>query len=271
MSDKKMNRNGILYIATGEKYFREALSSLNSVRKYCPDIQVCIRTDQDVEVDDPHCAVEIIQSSNDGMGDKVTQLQDTPFESTLFLDTDTWVCENIIGLFELLERFELAVAFAPKMGVSDIYGIRCPDSFAELNTGVLLYRKCESVSKMYAAWKEKYDQIRANGIKAHDQPAFRHALYHSEVEFFVLPHEYNFRVNKVNAARAGRVYILHGRNIDLASLAKRINRSSGQRAYFPYLQKVFSPHLILGTTSDKWMQRMSRVIAGVLSFRGRRG
>ena len=266
-----MNRYGILYIATGEKYFRETLSSLKSLRRYCPDIEVCIKTDQEVEVDDPHCTVELIRSSDDGMGDKVAHLRNTPFGKTLFLDTDTWICEDITGLFTLLERFELAVAFAPKMGITEIYGISCPDSFAELNTGVLLYRNCESVTSMYTAWKEKYDQIRAKGIKAHDQPAFRHALYHSEVEFFVLPHEYNFRVNKVNAAKAGKVYILHGRNIDLADLSKRINRSSGQRAYFPYLQKVFSPHLILGTASDKWMQRMNRVIGGILSLGGKRG
>ena len=265
-----MKPEGILYIATGKKYLDEAISSLGSLRRHCPDIEVCIKTDQDVKVNDPHCTIELIESSHDGMGDKVAQLRNTPFERTLFLDTDTWVCEDISGLFELLERFELAAAFAPKMGVTEIYGISCPDSFAELNTGVLLYRNCESVANMYAAWKEKYDQIRANGIEAHDQPAFRHALYHSDVKLFVLPHEYNFRVNKVNAAKAGKVYVLHGRNIDLEDLSKRINRSVGQRAYFPYLRKVFSPHLVLGTASDKWMQRMSRMIGGILSLRGKR-
>jgi len=45
--------------------------------------------------------------------DKILPLLDSPFNRTVFLDTDTQVCSEFFELFDLLDRFDLAVAHAP--------------------------------------------------------------------------------------------------------------------------------------------------------------
>ena len=265
-----MTKIGILYIAVGEKFLKEALVSLRSLRIHCPEIPVCIKTHRCVELDDPYCQIEVVEPVAVAKSNKIRYMSQTPFEHTLFLDTDTYICENIAGMFDLLNRFELLAAYAPRGGDQTVE-VDCPDGFIELNTGVLLYRKCESVMRLFEKWQNKHQLHLEQKKTLRDQPAFREMLFHSDVNFFTLPHEYNFRVNKINAARADKVYILHGRTVDLEKLARRINRISGQRAYFPYTQTLFSPSLIIGTESDGWMQRIGRVLRRIFSFRIKRG
>ena len=261
---------GILYIAIGESYLQEALRSLRSLRKYCPDIDVCIKTHREIELEDLHCRYEVIDPTSDPKSEKISHLSKTPFDHTLFLDTDTYICEDISGMFELLKRFELSVAFALKQGERQLYNLDCPDCFIEMNTGVLLFRNCESVRDLFVVWKKRHQEHLESGVTTRDQPAFREVLYHSNVIFSTLPNEYNFRVNKVNSARSDYVYILHGRNVNMEKLASRINRSVGRRAYFPYMQAVFSTALVLGTEADGWMQKFGKVFRGVLSLRLKR-
>jgi len=76
-----------------------------------------------------------------------------PFGQTIYLDTDTYVVDNIDELFDLLERFDIAAAHAPGYTGDD----RGPsEAFYELNTGVIPYRGTGAVGEFLAKWAELY-------------------------------------------------------------------------------------------------------------------
>ena len=57
--------------------------------------------------------------------DKIIALSRTPFEKTLFLDTDTFVIEPLDEIFELLERFDMAAARAGTIPLSNSWRVCC--------------------------------------------------------------------------------------------------------------------------------------------------
>jgi hypothetical protein len=69
----------------------------------------------------------------------------SPFEKTLLLDTDTYVCADISDLFAILERFDIALTherpyrddFPFRSGVSE--------AFVEFNQGVITFRRSYEV------------------------------------------------------------------------------------------------------------------------------
>jgi hypothetical protein len=64
-----------------------------------------------------------------------------------------------------------------------------PDSFPQLNGGVILYRSNEAVRTFLAAWSSAY---REAGFKK-DQVTLRELLWQSPLQLYVLPPEYNVR------------------------------------------------------------------------------
>src|SRR5262245_39047168 len=107
-------RAGVLYIAFGEKYRQEALASMAALRRFHSDLPCCVIADEcmdglpsqvDVLVREPESAYPLRS--------KPKYLRESPFDRTLFLDTDTTVVRPIEGLFHLLDRFEIAVYMLP--------------------------------------------------------------------------------------------------------------------------------------------------------------
>lgn len=100
---------GVLYIASGDEFVAEATRSAKSVRREYPNIHITIITDvKDVpEVFDSRMPLEDPDYSN---LDKVTNISRTPYNKTVFLDTDTCLLEKegLTDIFELLEEFEFA-------------------------------------------------------------------------------------------------------------------------------------------------------------------
>jgi len=177
---------GILYVATGKAYYQEAIISAQSLKKCSPDLPICIVTDQDDDnpLFDTKEKLDDVQHS---FRDKVLGMQRSPFKHTLFLDTDTYICKPVDALFQILGRFDIAAAHAPKrrsMGLEDL--MQAPATFPELNTGVIAYQQTPDVSLFLTEWLRLYDKFvriekeRKQQLKG-DQPAFREALYQSRL------------------------------------------------------------------------------------------
>ena len=107
---------GVVYVATGEKFVAEALISVRSVKKQMPEIPITLFTDLQGLVGNPPEGVDSVcyltQVTN-SCRDKIYPLTDSPYEKTLFLDTDTYVCKPVYDLFTMLDRFDIALAQAP--------------------------------------------------------------------------------------------------------------------------------------------------------------
>lgn len=104
------NDRGAIYIATGEKYTALAAKSAQSLKTHCRELPAHIFSDCDTgsygvfdsstKISDPHSR------------SKVDYIFKSPFQRTLYLDSDTWICEDIIHMFELLDHYEIALAYS---------------------------------------------------------------------------------------------------------------------------------------------------------------
>lgn len=143
--------------------------------------------------------------------DKMRPLKDSPFEKTLFLDTDCYSLNACYEIFDLLETYELAATRAVHRGGHE--SVTCPECFPQFNTGVIAYRNNQAVRGFFGEWIRCYEDMYSN-VEGYcsDQPPFQDTVYGSPVRFAVLPNEYNLHVGWPNlVAGMAKVKILHGR------------------------------------------------------------
>ncbi|BCA55521.1 hypothetical protein W02_26610 [Nitrospira sp. KM1] len=183
-----------------------------------------------------------IQHPRFNLMDKVLLMNSSPYENTLFLDTDTYVCDSFEELFTLLDKFDLALAHSTYRAVYRVNGI--PDSFPEFNTGVMLFKKSPQIKQLFADWLALYERdvgkeqqwLTPFGIvtkvdsNLNDQPAFREAVYNSRVRVANLTSEYNCRFESPGFVH-NTVKILHGRHPNPRMIANTINADRSRRTH----------------------------------------
>jgi hypothetical protein len=231
--------NGVIYVATGERHVAEALVSARSLKTHMPDLPVTLYTDRRLDRAD---ADDVVAFAGDGYLSRIPVLERSPYERTLFLDSDTYVSGDLAELFALLDEFDIALAHAPSRAIYEVEGI--PESFPEFNAGVILYRRSDGVRTAFRDWADRFASfheqrdrgeirwLRPEGkrIHMHDQGALRAALYKSGLRIATLPPEYNCRFTEPGFVD-GPVKILHGRGVDLAGVAAALNASTARRSY----------------------------------------
>lgn len=228
-----MKNFGLLYVATGEKYIKECIESAKSAKSVMPDVSITLYTDIHLE-NDLFDYIEQIENPRHSFFDKILPLQETKYEKTLFIDTDTFFVSDVYDISILLDTFDMAVAHAPWRlppwaGWEAHDFAEIPISFPELNTGVIAYRNTANVKALIRQWGKIYeDQLKWQIPPKNDQPAFRHALYFSGLKINILPPEYNFRtVFKAFKGGGIKVKILHGRSPSLNNAIKMVNKNDG--------------------------------------------
>lgn len=214
---------GVTYVAFGADYVEEAETSARSLKDCMPATNVALVTDAAVDAD---VFDDVVQVERDREGYEPTFLhvESTPYDRTVHLDADTYVTDDISELFDLLDRFDFLAARAP---YREQVPVDVPAAFTELNGGVVGFNSNLTVDRFFSQWREEYDRMNTDK----EQPAFRKALYHSDIEFYVLPPEYNCReMGYVDR----RVKIVHQRREDttLESFARKINAHRRPRVFF---------------------------------------
>jgi hypothetical protein len=234
----------VVYVATGQRYVKEALQSVRSVRRQMPGVKVVLHTDVPGPQPD-FDRVEPLDQPTHSEIDKVHCYRNVQESRLLFLDTDTYLVQPLYDVFDLLRRFDLAFCHAPWRLSWDkktkkpwlIDGI--PDSFAEPNTGVIGFRNSPAVRQMFTRWRDVFAEHKQRGNVLHDQPAFRQSLWESSLSFYVMAPEYNCRLvfpTYIN----GSVKVIHARVPDIESLAQAVNDGPGHKIYDPYSRRVLN-------------------------------
>jgi hypothetical protein len=227
---------GIVYSCTGERYAREALRSARSSMRHNALPHVLFVS---AEVSsEPGLTVVAFEPSGNPYLDKIANIRRSPFQRTLYLDTDTYVLAEIAHVLELLDRFELVAAHAP--GYRGLADPEVPAAFYELNTGVLAWAASERTDAFMRGWQETYSRWlveqpfpRAGEAgDAADQPAFRRCAWEHRLGLYVLAPEYNLRLGEP-ATVVERVRVIHGRARDYEALGARLNAKHGPRVYSP--------------------------------------
>jgi alpha-N-acetylglucosamine transferase len=206
---------------------------------------------------------------------KIQGIQQSPYTSkTIFLDSDTFVCEPIDQIFEFLDLFDMATTL-------DLYGhshtffqkykpdykLRLEGTLHEFNTGVIGLNHRDNVKAFMNQWLKTHREL---NILA-DMPSFREAYFDSPVKIGILPPEYNFTgINSMTIAYT-KVRVIHDRigerwnNLrthmatfeEMDKFSKRINKYSFKRLIIPYVGVIpyyFSPF---------YMKRKIKKILGV--------
>jgi hypothetical protein len=234
---------GVIYVGFGQEYLSEVLVSAASVKRHMPHLPITVFCNPNITCPNVDEVIGVEpDESFPGCAAKIRHIAVSPYDQTLFLDSDTYVCGDLAELFALLDVFDLAAAHAPTRAIYEVEGV--PDSFPEFNTGVILFRRSPEMAKVLSGWADLYlrhlerdDRGALRWLqpadrrwhRLNDQGAFREALYRSGLRVATLPPEYNCRFTAPGLVD-GPVRILHGRGPDLSQIAE-INAITTRRGY----------------------------------------
>jgi alpha-N-acetylglucosamine transferase len=213
---------GVIYSCKGSiRFLTEAIESAKTVRKFLPHVKICLfhgyddHTIKNVNCDIftdikkinlPNDIDKKFQGHMSGFLSKLYAIQQSPFDYTLFLDTDTEIRKPIMGLFKLLNNFDIALAPGPMtqapIDEDDILS-EVPREFPELNTGVILYKKSDKMKAFLEEWKNVFLNNEKGLYRPHgkggEQVALRYLLWtNTQIRMYILsssgmPNMYNFR------------------------------------------------------------------------------
>ena len=175
---------GVIYVYWGNKYEDELQRSIASLKRHHPEL--------------PYKIVKLPDNST--LMDKAAMMDYSPYDTTLYLDTDTVVLDRLDYGFEKAEKFGLACCIC-ECPWARRYGEFSGD-IVEYNTGVLFFTK--KAKPIFDAWKEHSDGRVDSSIrfyagnqvlvmKSNDQGSFVSAMEQTGFNPFVLPLNWNFR------------------------------------------------------------------------------
>lgn len=182
---------GVIYVATGPDYRALAEASARSLRAVEPDLPVDLFTDAP-EAAEAGLFDAVHEIENPHRRSKLDCMRLTRFERTLFLDADTLLLAPLGDLFDVLDRFELALAHDVRRDtelIRETAGGPTPYAFPQLNGGVVLYRRTPAMLDFLAEWARRF----AESGGSRDQPVLKAMLWESDLRFWVLPPEFNLR------------------------------------------------------------------------------
>ncbi len=144
--------SGILYLAFGESYAEETRQAIRFLRRCSAGVQIAVVTDAAWQVE-PVPDVFVLRPSVSGFASKPRYIYEaSPFERTLFLDTDTVAVRDVKPIFGLLNHYDVGVNFGgPKLDGED--GL---EFHSQCTSGLILFRKNEKVEEMFRLWEAEY-------------------------------------------------------------------------------------------------------------------
>lgn len=240
------SERGIIYVATGARYVKEAEVSAQSVRRWMPEMPTTIWTDDPARVRQSlFTEIRKIEKPSFSFLDRFDPFCGTPYAKTLYLDTDTLLLGSVHEVFAILDRFDFACAHGPVRGTdSPELLAACPAAFVEPNAGVFAYNRNAETIRLFQLWAERYQQqLREFSHRKNDQPSLRRLLWESSIRFVTLPPEYNLRTPFPVFSGRMPVKILHGREPALSRAAKKINLHSQSIRIYDFSKKTLSDRI----------------------------
>lgn len=213
---------GVIYSCGGSNfYLKEAIASAKSVRKHTPNVGITLFHDYDANVLNavdvgifnhiekisfPENLPPHFKTHMKNFLGKLCAILKTPYQKTLFLDTDTAVLKNLSEDFKILDNFDIAIApgpmTQPPIDSSDVIK-EIPRCFPELNTGVIFYDNNNKTMKFLETWLDVFVHNKNNLYRPHgkggEQVSLRYLLYKTkEIRMHIMsssgmPNIYNFR------------------------------------------------------------------------------
>ena len=223
------NSRGLIYVAWGDKCLAEAAESARHA-KSVGGYPCALVADETASVDSVFDHV-IRRPLAHNYRDKILMCL-SPFQDTIFLDSDTRVVASLEPLFALFRRFDLFAQPATG-GVHYTVGDVPILAFPEISAGVIGFRRNNRVQRFFELWDSIYDKVeREQGEGAWDQRSLRAAAWESDVRLTYISHEWQCCTYFGNILLTD-VKIFHGRGIALDRLAAMANAHLDYRFVLP--------------------------------------
>ncbi|WP_119167304.1 putative nucleotide-diphospho-sugar transferase [Algihabitans albus] len=184
---------GYIYVATGEGYVALAARSAQLAKAHNPEIEIDLYTDKACEFpqfDQVHLLADPWHRS------KIDGMIATRFDQTVYIDADTLVLADISDIFDVLGRFDMAMAHDQGRNgdwAQTLWREEIPHAFPQFNSGVVAFNKSDAVISFLTEWKTAVRETKSR----QDQNILREMAWHSDLRFGVLPEEYNLMYFRV--------------------------------------------------------------------------
>lgn len=208
--------NGYLYCVYSKdgcpnKFFNnQFLVSYKSLKKTLPKCKVAIYTN--IKFENVYGIDHVIYDSEIEKNhiSKATALLKSPYQKTIFLDTDTIIHRKIIDdIFDVLDEFNFTCCHGNFWSSGKIY----PD----LNTGLIGVNKNDFTKARISEWISKHIK---NKCKS-DQKFFREIFMEHKKEFYILPAYFMYRWHHYRAYPKQAV-ISHDASMSKAKITRKI-------------------------------------------------
>ncbi|MGH8978764.1 MAG: hypothetical protein ACRDV7_11860 [Acidimicrobiia bacterium] len=150
-----MPRRGVIYLVSGPKsYLSELSTSLTSLRRHDPDLAVTVFSRYELPKR-ARCEHVLYDNEHHPLQQKVLVFAESPYEQTLFIDTDTTILGPIAPVFDRLADANIALAHSPLLDTAHepprLVALENP---AEYNTGVVLYDDSAVAAAFLQRWRD---------------------------------------------------------------------------------------------------------------------
>lgn len=250
---------GVLYVATNLRHVEEAAVSVKSLKNFHPNVSTTLYTDCVREAEGLNLFENVIELPNPegNHKDKIQPIAESPYEYTLFLDTDTEIVASLTPLFDSLKDYEMLLGMDPWYHQVE----SCNPIAKQFNTGVLFYKKTDAVKNLFNEWVSDYEKLTVSwGFYPGDQFSFQRCLFSSKVRYFVFGTGYNFRTISPNLLNPqAEVRIIHGRQDNRREIAQWLNENPTVfRLFFPSMASLADAKFIFPRL---WERRLFRLWA----------
>lgn len=159
-----VTNKGIIYIAfNSQLHYDEAIKSASTVLEHNPDTSITLLTDSNKRVLEGIDYKQFRSPTYHSLKEKCRIMRESPYDKTIFLDTDTRIMGDVSPIFNYLDNYDIAIANAPnvdrdKERGSDEFFInwKIPEIY---NTGVIGFRNNKSVNQLFKMWWNKFKKI----------------------------------------------------------------------------------------------------------------
>jgi hypothetical protein len=229
---------GVIYICTGKKFYGECLRSVASLKKHNPGLSVTIYSERH-DVDSIFDNSVVLKQPRFSMVDKVCNIWKTPYNETLYIDTDTLITASLDEYFDVLEYCDFAGTIESARGWWYEGKMDIPRGLCDINGGVLCFKNTPAVMGALRQWYTEYQKTSVwlkeygpgHWYLTNDQPSLRKLIWtNRDIRVAILPDEYN-ALRLFGTRLWGEAKIVHGRG-DIGRIAAEMNADAGKNRVF---------------------------------------
>lgn len=229
---------GIVLVAFGkDAYYKQAKLCIKSIKQNSPGINITVFTDCN-NTEEFFKLADNITKINKNTGKwlipKFDAILNSPYKNTLYLDTDTYVVQDISHIFDILKKYDVAMShghlriYRLNPMKNKPYFSNIPKSFTTIQGGVLLSRNDKRTNNFWNNAKQNY--IKYDFSNNDDDQAFiRKELWENdEIKLCILPTEYNlFQKHQLIDNSVYTPYIIHYTTFKEEDIENVINTKLG--------------------------------------------